>query len=149
VIDAIESLATRGIESDRKRAQVSRTFALFEIAINTAIAIMKAAAQFPLNWPGIAAGLTALGAAQAAAVLAQPLPAAAEGGVVTGPTPVLVGEGGQPEVIFPLDELEDFLSGSDEAPMRIIVNLDGTPILDRVAEATRNRELIIDARSVV
>ena len=41
--------------------------------------------------------------------------ALAEGGIVTGPTNALIGEGGQPEVVFPLDKLNSFLKGTNNS----------------------------------
>lgn len=42
--------------------------------------------------------------------------ALAEGGIVTGPTNALIGEGGQPEVVFPLDKLNRFIKGANSSP---------------------------------
>ena len=67
----------------------------------------------------------------------------------------MVGEGGQPEIIFPLDQLGDFLSSRGDfsdvggGDTRVIVNLDGRPILDTVAKASRDGRVLIDARAVV
>jgi hypothetical protein len=61
-------------------------------------------------------------------------------------------------VVFPLDQLNDFLAGQGDfsdsvagggGPMRVTVNLDSKPILDAVTDGTRNRQVLIDARSVV
>ena len=47
----------------------------------------------------------------------------AKGGIVTGPTNALIGEGGEPEVIFPLSKLENFIKGQK---MNGSIKLEGT-----------------------
>lgn len=86
---------------EREKAIRERVAALFSIAISTATGIMQAVAAFPLTgglpWSAVVA---ALGAVEIAAVLAQPLPKAARGGLVTGPSharggAVIEAEGGE------------------------------------------------------
>ena len=84
-------------ELDKKKAKIAREQAIrqkalsvAEIAINTAVAIMKIWAEVPKFDFGVSTGVltgiaTALGAAQIAAVLAEPIPTAREGGRVKGP----------------------------------------------------------------
>lgn len=72
-------------EIARKQAKAQRIQAIAQIAVNTAQAIMSIWAQVPKFDFGISAGVltgvvAALGAAQAAIVLSQPLPEFAEGG---------------------------------------------------------------------
>lgn len=83
-------------ETDRKKSEIElkqakreRLMAVAQIAINTASAIMSIWAQVPKFDFGISAGVltgivSALGVAQAATVLAQPLPSYAEGGFFEG-----------------------------------------------------------------
>ena len=63
-----------------------------------------------------------MGAAQVAAISAQPLPALAEGGLAFGPTAALVGDNigaaSNPEVIAPLDKLQGMMGAGTQ---RIIV----------------------------
>lgn len=91
---------------DRKRAIAKRqavedkVFALFEIAINTAMAIVKALPNIPLS---IAIGV--LGAAEAATVVARPLPMA-RGALVpaqSGGVLAQVGEGREDEIVMPVE----------------------------------------------
>ena len=77
----------------RKAAEAEKRNALFQIAINTAINATKAG----LN-PFQVAGIIALGAAQAAAVAAQPIPAYARGTDKHPGGMALVGEEG-PEIV--------------------------------------------------
>lgn len=72
---------------ERQQAIRDRVASLFKIAIDTATGIMQSVASSPLTgglpWSAI---VGAIGAAQAAAVLAQPLPQAARGRYVQGPS---------------------------------------------------------------
>lgn len=81
--------AKKEAQIKRKQAIFDRGLALFNIAIQTYEGVTKAIASMALNpvQGGILAGLiTTSGAAQAAAVLAEPLPMARQGGLVIGPT---------------------------------------------------------------
>lgn len=72
---------------ERQKAVRDRVASLFKIAIDTATGIMQSVASSPLTgglpWSAI---VGAIGAAQVAAVLAQPLPQAARGRYVQGPS---------------------------------------------------------------
>ena len=72
---------------ERQQAIRDRIASLFKIAIDTATGIMQSVASSPLTgglpWSAI---VGAIGAAQAAAVLAQPLPQAARGKYIQGPS---------------------------------------------------------------
>lgn len=86
-----EDLAKKEALIARKQAIMERAMALFNIGVNTASAIMKIWAEVPKADFGVSTGiLTALaaaaGAAQVAAVLAQPLPKARKGGRIQGAT---------------------------------------------------------------
>jgi hypothetical protein len=88
-----------------------------------------------------------------------PLPAmpAASGGIFMpspGGTIAQLAEAGQPEVVFPLTELERFLSGGSSVSagagtMHLVVNMDSKPFLDTIFPATRNRTVLISAGAVV
>lgn len=66
----------------RRQAIVEKAFALGQIAINTAIAVSKVAAQTGIFAPAGIGPIIALGALQAAAVLAQPIPQFKDGGTM-------------------------------------------------------------------
>ena len=83
----------------KKQAIFEKANALISIAVNTAIAISKAAAQTGVGFVVTTPMLLGLGALQAATVLAQPIPQFAEGGVMKEDGPALVGDGGKQEVI--------------------------------------------------
>lgn len=84
-----KELADKKAEETRKQAEREKALAVFQIAINTAQAVMKIWAEVPKMDFGVStAALTAvaigLGAVQAAAVMSQPLPKARRGGRVEG-----------------------------------------------------------------
>ena len=66
----------------RKQALIDKAQALFNIAINTAIAVSKVAAQTGIISPFLIPLIIALGALQAAVVIAKPIPSFYKGGVV-------------------------------------------------------------------
>jgi tape measure domain-containing protein len=90
-----------------EEAVSNKAIALFDIVINTAVAVVK---SLPNLW--LAGFATLTGLAQAALVANQPLPALAQGGIVL-PKPngvnVTVAEAGLPEVIIPLDKLNQYI----------------------------------------
>jgi len=145
----------------REQAKSAKAFAVFDIILKTAQAIMGFLAN-PSGTAGVALSIGAgiLGALQLAAVASQPLPKLARGGVVM-PSPggsiVNVAEANVPEVIFPLDRLGDIISsmpamqtaGGDAGMIHLQVNMDSAPILEQIFPATRNGRILIDARAVV
>lgn len=94
-----ERYARQITEIRRRQAVAEKAMAIFQIGVNTAMAIMKIWAEFPKADFGIAtiamsalAGIT--GALQAAAVLAKPLPAFKDGTTNAPQGAALVGEAG-------------------------------------------------------
>jgi tape measure domain-containing protein len=143
----------------RQQAISKKAFALFDAGVNTARAIVSALAEGGIIGPILATLAGIAGGLQIAAIAATPIPALAKGGIVMpqqGGVTATVAEAGQPEVVFPLDRLESFLSqrpdgggsGSD-TPIHLQVMVDSRPILDQVFAATRNRTVLIDAGAVV
>jgi len=142
----------------REQAKSAKNYAMFDVGLKTAQAIIGFLAK-----PGGVAGYLlsgiagVIGLAQIAAINSAPLPALAKGGVVmprTGGVPVTVAEAGSPEVIFPLDRLSDIISSVPsaagiEGDIRLQVNMDSKPILEKIFPASRNGTILIDARAVV
>jgi tape measure domain-containing protein len=92
----------------RKAARMEKAQALFNIGLSTAQAIIGIWAQVPKFDLGVSAGVltaivAALGAAQMAAVLAQPVPAYEKGGITEGGV-AMVGEKGKELMIMPTGE---------------------------------------------
>lgn len=73
----------------------------------------------------------------------NPLTPFARGGIVTGPTPALVGEAG-PEAIIPLDRFDDVVGKRGGANVNIIVNAgmgtDGAAVGEQIVNAIRKYE---------
>lgn len=105
-----EKFEKKKAELERKRARRAKAVAIFEAIVNTAAAVVKSLPNLPL---AIATG--AIGAAQIGTIASTPLPAFADGGIVSGPTVGLMGEyagaNTNPEVIAPLNKLKDMIGG--------------------------------------
>jgi hypothetical protein len=103
------------------------------------------AAVQTMNGPAaIAAGvaLLALGGIMKAKMnsmsAGQGIPALAEGGIVTGPTLALIGEGRGPEAVIPLDKLNGMMSGGGQR-VTVTGRISGSDILLSNERATRER----------
>jgi tape measure domain-containing protein len=140
-----------------KQFKADQALSIIDATIDGIKAGMKSFAQ--LGWPlglipaAVMAGLTA---AQIGLISSKEPPQLAEGGIVmprAGGVPAILAEAGQPEVVFPLEKLERFLGsgsgGSPEGDIRLVVNLDSQPFLDKIFPATRNRTILISAGAVV
>jgi len=105
-----EKFEKKKADLERKRAKRAKAVAIFEAIVNTAAAVVKALPNLPL---AIATGV--LGTAQIGTIASTPLPAFADGGIVSGPTVGLMGEyagaNTNPEVIAPLNKLKDMIGG--------------------------------------
>ena len=118
---------------------INKATRLADIAINAAASFAATVGQtgfFGIPLAGIVAGLAA---AQAALVLAQQPPpkppeitALQTGGVVSRPTNALIGEGGVPEAVIPLDRYEYRERGSSEGDnITVVVHVQGSVIEER------------------
>ena len=105
-----EKFEKKKAELEKKRARRAKAVAIIEAIVNTASAVVESLPNLPL---AIAVG--ALGAAQVATIASTPIPAFADGGIVSGPTVGLMGEyagaNTNPEVIAPLNKLKDMIGG--------------------------------------
>ena len=159
--EATADKARRKIQ--RESAIASKLMAAFNIIINTAQAITSAL-TLPIGGRLLAGINAAIGAAQLATVLAQPLPKLATGGVHSGPA--IVGEGGGPELALPLTDsraLDNVTTAFERAlaqrhgggrsesagDQQIILTLDGVQIGKALGRLTRNGQLLVDSRAVV
>ena len=82
-------LAAKKAEETRKQAERQKALSVFEIALNTATAIMKIWAEVPkmdfgVSTVALTAAAAAMGALQLGAVLSEPLPKARKGGKIKG-----------------------------------------------------------------
>lgn len=110
--------------------------ALAEVAINTATAIM-AAWKDPLTAPIMTALISAAAGTQIAAIASQQYTPMAAGGIVTAPTRALIGEGGSPELVLPLNDSnrDRFgLSSGEGGVINIVINVGTAYNGDQLAE---------------
>jgi len=110
VLKSDEKFEKKKAELEKKRARRAKAVAIFEAIVNTASAVVKSLPRI-----GLAVAVGALGAAQIGTIASTPLPAFADGGIVSGPTVGLMGEyagaNTNPEVIAPLNKLKDMIGG--------------------------------------
>jgi hypothetical protein len=92
----------------RKQAQRDKKLNIMNAIISTASAIAAALPIIPL---AIAVGI--MGAAQVGLIASTPIPAFADGGIISGPTVGLMGEyagaKNNPEVVAPLNKLKGMM----------------------------------------
>jgi len=98
-LDEETAKAKRKVEHDA--AVSNKAASLVNAAVNIATGITKALAQGGFFGIFMTAVVAAMGAVQLAMIARQPIPALAEGGIVTRPTLALIGEDG-PEAVVPL-----------------------------------------------
>jgi len=119
---------------------------LGHIAIETGVALLGIRAAIESLNPAIAiAGGIAL-LALAGAVKGSlsktadtNIPMMAEGGIVTGPTLAMIGEGRGPEAVIPLDKLHGFMNGGGAQNINVTGRIQGSDILLSQERATRER----------
>lgn len=112
----------------RQKAIFEKANALIQIAINTAVAVSRVTAETGLLGIPLIPIIVGLGALQSAAVLAQPLPKFAKGGVMSHDGLAVVGDGGKQEVIRTPDGKVSLTPSTDT-----VVNLQkGTEIFSSV-----------------
>ena len=126
-------------EADKKQAKRSKAIAILEATVGTAAAVVKALPNIPLS---VAVGV--IGAAQIATIASTQIPAFAEGGLVTGATIGLIGEGpgtsmSNPEVVAPLDKLRSMI-GKDQGSVEVFGRISGSDILISSDRARKNRD---------
>jgi len=129
----------------RKQAISEKAASIISATINGAQAITKAAAQTGIGAVAAVPMMAALVGAQIAMIAAAPIPAFAQGGLVTGATMGLVGEGrgttmSNPEVIAPLDKLKGMLGDSGQQSYIPNVTISGDDLLIVFDRATRRKE---------
>jgi len=118
---------------------------LGNIAIETGVALLgiKAAIQSLNPAIAIAGGVALLALAGAvkgslAKTADANIPMMAEGGIVTGPTLAMIGEGRGPEAVIPLDKLDGFMNGGAQN-INVTGRIQGSDILLSQERATRER----------
>jgi hypothetical protein len=122
----------------REKAKRDKAVALFNAIINVAAQVAKVVGN-----PILAAIVAGIGAAQIAAIAAEPLPALAEGGLAFGPTMALVGDNTgarvDPEVISPLSKLKDMMGGQQDIRLSGAFRIQGQDLVLALEEAEQIR----------
>ena len=96
-----EKYALKMAQQKRRQAIADKAMAIAGAIINTAAGVASALPNIPL-----ATAIGIMGGVQIGLIAATPIPAMAQGGIVTGPTTALIGEAG-PEAVIPLSKLGD------------------------------------------
>lgn len=129
-----------------KQAKRDKAMGIMNAIISGVEAVMGAIAASPLTgglpWSAIVGGLAA---ANVATIASTPIPAFADGGIVSGPTVGLMGEypgagSGNPEVIAPLNKLQGMMNGGSQQ-VEVTGKISGNDILliSQKAQFNRNR----------
>ena len=117
MIELDKKTAEKRAVIQRKAAKLEKAAAIASAVMNGAVAVSKVFGQTGILGIGLAPIVGSLVAAQVAMIASQPIPQFAQGGLVTGATMGLVGEGrgttmSNPEVIAPLDKLKAIIGDS-------------------------------------
>lgn len=141
IISQLISLGIQAIIAAIVHGAAAESKASAEIAGSAGSAAASAAASFirDTGWLGIfgAAGIGALAAAAVTGSAAAGITAGhavaqgvqlGEGGIVTGPTLALIGEGTETEVVQPLSDLKKFIGGAGGRSTVVQVFLDGEEV---------------------
>ena len=124
----LDKLEKKKKKLQRQKAIFEKANAVISIAINTAIAASQVTAKTGLLGIPLLPVIYGLGALQIAAVLAQPIPKFAQGGVMSHDGLAVVGDGGKQEVIRTPDGKISLTPSTDT-----VVNLEkGTEIFSSV-----------------
>ena len=137
---AFEASLTNGesflkVFGNMMKAMIARLLAAAAAAIVLAIAL---SAIFPSGFALSSGGDLLSGASLAKGIFGKMtgIPMLAEGGIVTGPTLAMVGEGGGPEAVIPLDRLGSFMNGGN---VTVTGRIQGSDILLSSERADRQR----------
>lgn len=95
--------------------QIGKALVQFGVVKANLDKVIKAGIALP-GAVAIAAGAAAIALG---ALVKNAMPQFANGGIVTGPTVGMIGEGGQPEVILPLSKINQFLDGGGNGVGRL------------------------------
>ena len=135
-----EKMAAKERDLKIKQAKREKAMAIANAIINGIAAVVKVSANIPL---AVAVGAANL--ANIAVMAATPIPAFADGGIVSGPTVGLMGEypgagAGNPEVIAPLKKLQGMM-GDGSQNIEVTGRISGNDILliSQKAQFNRNR----------
>jgi len=126
--------------------QLGQMFSQYSIAVSGFVKALLAGPTPIGAGLALAAGVAMIAAAGAikasmskAASGEGGIPALAEGGIVTGPTLALIGEGRESEAVIPLSKLNTMMQGGGNGAVEVYGRLSGQDILLSSEKATRTR----------
>lgn len=126
--------------------QLGQMFIQYSIAVSSFVQALLAGPTPIGAGLALAAGVAMIAAAGAikasmskAASGEGSIPALAEGGIVTGPTLALIGEGRESEAVIPLSKLNTMMQGGGNGAVEVYGRLSGQDILLSSEKATRTR----------
>ena len=135
-----EAMAVKEKAMKQKQARRDKAMAIMNAIINGVSAVVASLPNIPLS---IFVG--GLAAASVATIASTPIPAFAEGGIISGPTVGLMGEypgagAGNPEVVAPLKKLQGMMGGGSQH-VEVTGKISGNDILliSQKAQFNRNR----------
>ena len=130
-----EKFADKMNQQKRKQAIADKAMSIAGAIINTAQGVSAALALGPPGIP-LAGIIGGLGLGQIALIASTPIPAMAQGGIVTGPTTALIGEAGA-EAVIPLDKLGSMMG--DMQTVNVVGKISGDDIILVSDRARQNR----------
>tara|TARA_R110000744_G_scaffold275623_2_gene388445 strand:+ start:8268 stop:10619 length:2352 start_codon:yes stop_codon:yes gene_type:complete len=135
-----QAMAVKEKAMKQKQARRDKAMAIMNAIINGVSAVVASLPNIPLS---IFVG--GLAAASVATIASTPIPAFAEGGIISGPTVGLMGEypgagAGNPEVVAPLKKLQGMMGGGSQH-VEVTGKISGNDILliSQKAQFNRNR----------
>ena len=135
-----EQMAQKEKAMKIKQAKRDKAMAIMNAIVNGASAVVESLPNIPLS---ILVGGMAI--ANVATIASTPIPAFADGGIVSGPTVGLMGEypgagSGNPEVIAPLKKLQGMMGGNENnKTIQIVGRLSGNDIYLSNSKQATNR----------
>lgn len=125
-------------------AQLGKLFIQYGIGIEAFVNALKLGPTPMAAALAVGAGVAMIAAAGAirtsiSKAAGGDIPALAEGGVVTGPTLALIGEGRESEAVIPLSKLNTMMEGGGSGRTEVFGRISGADILLSSERAGRNR----------
>ncbi len=112
-------------EEGKKQFKIQKAVNIAEATMAGALAAVKALTLGPILGPIAAAMIAGLTSTQIGLINHQQYVPLAEGGITTGPTTALIGEGGEPEMVLPLSKAEEMGFGNSGQSINYIINING------------------------
>lgn len=135
-----------------QQAKADKAASIIAAVVNVLVGVTKAISQGGIFGLILGAIVLAAGMVTVGMIAAKPIPTFAEGGIVTEPTVALIGEKG-PEAIVPLTSAGGMGMGAgrgeQQVPLYATFNIDGRTFGKWLTMASRNKQFLTYAGSVV